>query len=313
MVKRQAPSPADRALVEEFIEELVAGRGLSLNTAAAYRRDLVAFASHLTASGLSLLKARPVHVVDFLRTLASQGIKPRSYARTLSALRGFYRRLVTEGRLDSSPCELVDMPRIRPGLPAVLTLAETERLIEAEGTGALDRRDRAMVELLYATGLRVSELVSLRLNDLDLQNGLVRTIGKGGRERLVPIGQQAMAAVTTYIKGPRRELLRGGESPYLFVTGRAAPMTRQNFWQRLKRRALHCGIDVAKVKPHALRHSIATHMLSRGADLRMVQTLLGHSDISTTQIYTHVETSRLKSIHGRHHPRSYFLFLKKRR
>ncbi|MEE8574685.1 MAG: tyrosine recombinase, partial [Thermodesulfobacteriota bacterium] len=215
-----------------------------------------------------------------------------------------YKFLLRKGALEASPCELIDMPRLDRKLPGFLTLEEVDLLLDAP---ALNHpkgvRDKTMLEVLYATGLRVTELTGLRLNDINLQLGTITTIGKGSKERIVPIGSEAMRWIMRYVKESRPQILKGQESQYLFITARGTKMTRQNFWVIIKKYAVICGIETDRIKPHALRHSFATHLLERGVDLRHVQVMLGHSDISTTQIYTHVTNERLKKLHLAHHPR----------
>ena len=292
------------ALVDAFCDALWLESGLSGRTLAAYRRDVLAFAAWLARRrGRGLLEARPDDVSDYMRHLSRLGRKPRSQARAASALRRLYRLLVRDGRLETDPTARLRSPRPGRPLPGALTEDEVERLLAAPQTATPEGvRDRAMLELLYATGLRVSELVGLRRDELDLRRGVVRVVGKGGRERLVPVGEEALRWLERYLREGRPALLQGRPSERLFPTRRSEAMTRQAFWQRIRAYARRAGIE-RKVSPHTLRHAFATHLLDHGADLRAVQLLLGHRDLSTTQIYTHVARARLAELHRRHHPR----------
>ena len=298
------PEPSD-GLIEGFADALWMERGLSANTLAAYQADLRAFAAWLRRerAGLGLDQASRLEVLDYLALLSQQGLKPRSAARRLSSLRQFYQYLIRIGTLREDPSARVDAPRLGRPLPRILTEAEVERLLAAPDTeDPRGHRDRTMLEVLYATGLRVSELVELKPGEVSLTQGLVRVLGKGGKERLVPLGEEALAWLGGFIRGPRLDLLGGRLSDFLFPTSRSDHLTRQAFWQLIKRYALEAGIH-KELSPHTLRHAFATHLLNHGADLRVVQMLLGHSDLSTTQIYTHVARERLKQLHARHHPR----------
>lgn len=291
-------------LLDNFLNYITVEKGLSRNTLEAYNRDLIRYIDFLEGKGLSTIKATPSQIVSFLSLLKERGLSVRSYTRCLVAIRGFYRFLMKERYISSNPTSYIDLPRFLRRLPQVLSLEDVERLLDAPDTQRpLGLRDRAMLEVLYATGLRVSELVSLRLRDLNLQVGYITAFGKGSRERLIPIGDSAIHWVKRYLEASRGRLLKGSHSVYIFVTARGDRMTRQGFWEVIKRYAIRAGIDKGKVKPHILRHSFATHLLERGADLRSVQTMLGHADISTTQIYTHIRREWLKAIHERHHPR----------
>ncbi len=292
------------SLIEGFADALWMERGLSANTLAAYQSDLRAFGTWLAQErGLGLAQARRLDVLDYLALLSQQGLKPRSAARRLSCLRQFYQYLLRIGTLREDPSARVDAPRLGRPLPRILTEGEVERLLAAPDTeDPRGHRDRTMLEVLYATGLRVSELVELKPGEVSLNQGLARVLGKGGKERLVPLGEEAIAWLADYARGPRQDLLGGSVSDYLFPTRRSDRMTRQAFWQLIKRHALTAGIH-KELSPHTLRHAFATHLLNHGADLRVVQMLLGHSDLSTTQIYTHVARERLKQLHAKHHPR----------
>ncbi|AOU97588.1 site-specific tyrosine recombinase XerD [Acidihalobacter yilgarnensis] len=293
-----------RQQIEGFLDTLWAERGLSTHTLTAYRHDLEGLARALDPQGLGLLQAQREHLLDYLSARLAAGGSPRSSARLLSALRRFYRQMLRDGHITTDPTTEIAPPRLGRPLPDALSESDVESLLAAPVISTLEGlRDRAMLELLYATGLRVSELVGLGETRLNLKHGVVRVIGKGARERLVPVGEEATAWVERYLAEARSELLRGhGPSPAIFVTRRGGPMTRQAFWHLIRRHARQAGID-KHLSPHTLRHAFATHLLNHGADLRVVQMLLGHSDLSTTQIYTHVAKARLQALHAAHHPR----------
>ncbi|MCC6203024.1 MAG: site-specific tyrosine recombinase XerD [Gammaproteobacteria bacterium] len=292
------PTPTD-AVIDAFLDSLWLEHGLSVNTLAAYRTDLRLFAASLARRERTLLDAGTDDVCGFLGDTHNA----RTSARRLSTLRRFYQYLLRERRIGGDPVALVRSPRLGRKLPAALTETEVEALLHAaDATTTIGLRDRAMIEVLYATGLRVSELVTLALAQTNLQQGVVRIFGKGGKERLVPLGEEAMAWLARYLREARPQLARGSGSAAVFLTNRGEAMTRQMFWYRLRQYARVVGLS-KPVSPHVLRHAFATHMLNHGADLRVVQLLLGHSDISTTQIYTHVAKARLQELHRRHHPR----------
>jgi integrase/recombinase XerD len=296
------PAAAD-PLIEQFLDSLWLERGASRLTLAAYRTDLVGFAAHLATRGVALAAAGRADLLAYLAAPQQAGLAPRSLARRLSAVRGFYRYLVREGLTQADPTARIDSPRLGRPLPKTLSEADVERLLAAPAGDAPEAlRDAAMLELLYASGLRVSELVGLRLAQLDLNRGVLVVLGKGSRERLVPVGEAALARIESYLSGARGALLAGQVSDALFVTRRGGGMTRQAFWHRLRAHARTAGFERLP-SPHTLRHAFATHLLNHGADLRAVQMLLGHADLSTTQIYTHVARERLKALHARHHPR----------
>jgi integrase/recombinase XerD len=290
--------------IKGFIDGLWLERGASANTQAAYASDLRLFARWLLeARGRGLPEAEREDLLDYLALQHRQGRKPRSAARLLSALRQFYRHALREGWVSRDPSALVEAPKLGRPLPKSLTEAEVEALLNAPDLRDTEGlRDRAMLELLYATGLRVSELVGLQLPQLSLNQGVVRILGKGDKERLVPLGEEARHWLQRYLAEARPELLRGAQGEAVFATRRGEGMTRQAFWYRIKHHAFNAGIH-HPVSPHTLRHAFATHLLNHGADLRVVQMLLGHSDLSTTQIYTHVARERLKALHEKHHPR----------
>ncbi|MCB1758639.1 MAG: site-specific tyrosine recombinase XerD [Gammaproteobacteria bacterium] len=294
----------DQRVIERFADALWMERGLSENTLAAYRSDLGILATWLRRTrATGLLQVERADLLAFLATQSQQGRKARSSARLLSALRQFYRHAVREGWLRQDPSARVEAPKLGRPLPKSLTEAEVEALLEAPRIEDPEgERDRVMLEVLYATGLRVSELVGLTLDQVELRRGLVRVTGKGGKERLVPLGEEALDWLRRFLLSGRSALLGGQLCDALFPTRRGAGMTRQAFWYRIKKHALGAGIRKS-ISPHTLRHAFATHLLDHGADLRVVQMLLGHSDLSTTQIYTHVAQERLRNLHRKHHPR----------
>ena len=298
------PVAADLAEIDTFCDTLWLEDGLAKASLASYRSDLLRFAGWLAEHRLgTLCNADDVALTRFVATL-SQTLRASSQARYISTLRRFYRHLLARGRSTTDPTLKIAMPAKPSRLPKVLSEAQVDALLAApKNETALGLRDRAMLETLYATGLRVSELVSLKLHEVNFDMGVVRVFGKGNKERLVPLGEEAIDWLRRYLAEGRPALLDKRQSDDLFVTARGAAMSRQAFWQLIKRYALHAGIDPARLSPHVLRHAFATHLLNHGADLRVVQLLLGHSDISTTQIYTHVARERLKSLHATHHPR----------
>ncbi|MET0342440.1 MAG: site-specific tyrosine recombinase XerD [Polyangiales bacterium] len=288
--------------LDEYLEHLRVERGLAHNTIEAYARELRDFTAHLARCGDALADLGPDQVAAYLATLAARGLVGRSQARALSALRGWFRFLRAQRYITRDPSELVDAPRKQVPLPTVLTRAEVERLLCAPDLAdPAGLRDAAMLYVMYASGLRVSELVTLPMGALSRQQGLVHVEGKGGKQRLVPIGDVACALVERYLVGVRPSWAHPSEDA-LFVTLRGLRMTRQGFWKIVRRHARTAGID-KPISPHKLRHSFATHLLEGGADLRAVQTMLGHADIATTQVYTHVMIDQLKQVHARYHPR----------
>jgi integrase/recombinase XerD len=290
-------------LIESFLDSAWAERGLSQNTLQGYRYDLLKLARQQREQGGDLLSASREDVLRFLAQLVQQGASPRSLSRYLSGFRQFYRWLLREALIAADPCALIESPRLGRGLPKVLSEEQVERLLEAPDTRtALGLRDRTMLELMYATGLRVSELVLLDMTSLSVSQGVVRIMGKGSKERLVPLGEEAISWMQLYLSDARPALLKGATCAQVFVTSRKAGMTRQAFWHVIRRYAASANIGTG-VSPHVLRHSFATHLLNHGADLRVVQLLLGHSDLSTTQIYTHIAREGLKQLHQKHHPR----------
>jgi integrase/recombinase XerD len=294
----------DHAALDSFLEHLVVERGLAQNSLEAYRRDLSRYLGHLTARGQAVTALDRTEVPRYLLALREAGLSPRSVARHLSAIRQFHRFLIRDGRAAEDPTAHVDSPRPWHRLPTVLSIQEVDRLLAAEVPATPQGlRDQAMLELMYASGLRVSELVGLKLGDVDLGVGVVRALGKGNKERLVPFGDTAAMRLRAYQADGRPRLEKARPSPFLFLGRHGGGLTRQAFWQLIKRQAAAAGIR-KPVTPHTLRHSFATHLLERGADLRAVQLMLGHADIGTTQIYTHVSRARLKAIYDKHHPRA---------
>jgi integrase/recombinase XerD len=294
----------DAALLDEFCDTVWLEDGLSRNTLAAYRRDLQLFADWLEVEARPVLAlAYEADISAYLAHRFAQSVRPSTQARLLSSLKRFYRHALNRGRRTDDPTVRLEPPKRVPRFPRTLSEPDVEALLKAPDTATpLGLRDRAMLEVLYASGLRVSELVGLTVNGLDLSSGLVRVIGKGSKERLVPLGEEAVAWVRRYMRESRPVLLNSRISMHVFVTGRGEAMTRQAFWHLIKKHAA-AAIPGKSLSPHTLRHAFATHLLNHGADLRVVQLLLGHADISTTQIYTHVARERLKSLHARHHPR----------
>jgi integrase/recombinase XerD len=301
----KAPCAADAALIERFCDGLWLADGLARNTLESYRRDVTQFAAWLAEGGVpGLLDVSPAHLHRHLAWQVTQKkAGARSTARLVSALRRFYRFAVAEGLRHDDPTVDVDSPKLPRSLPKSLTEAEVESLLGVPDTntdGGL--RDKAMLETLYASGLRVSELVGLKVQQVSLDMGVVRVLGKGAKERLTPLGEEAVDWIARYQREARPSILGARKSDALFVTSRGGPMTRQAFWGLVKRHAARADIRSA-ISPHTLRHAFATHLINHGADLRVVQMLLGHADISTTQIYTHVARERLKKLHAKHHPR----------
>lgn len=289
--------------VDAFLQHIAAERGLSPRTLEAYGSDLAAFRGYLETVGVHEAGAvTPDHVRGFLQSLERRKLSPRSRARTLSAVRGLFKYLVRERVLALSPAADVASPRLGQRLPRSLGADETAELLAAPEDGVLARRDAAMLELVYAAGLRVSEVIGLRTEQVNLEAGFLRVIGKGSKERVVPVGQRARDALLTYLREARPVLLRGRASPSLFVTVQGRAMTRRWFWSLVRKYAVAAGVP-GKVSPHTLRHAFATHLVDGGADLRAVQMMLGHADISTTQVYTHVARDRLREVHRKFHPR----------
>ncbi|EKY3119109.1 site-specific tyrosine recombinase XerD [Cronobacter turicensis] len=295
----------DLARIEQFLDALWLERNLAENSLSAYRRDLSMVVEWLHNRGLSLATAQSSDLQTLLAERVEGGYKATSTARMLSAVRRLFQHLYREKIRDDDPSALLASPKLPQRLPKDLSEAQVDRLLQAPTVEEpIELRDKAMLEVLYATGLRVSELVGLTMSDVSLRQGVVRVIGKGNKERLVPLGEEAVYWVEQYLTHGRPWLLNGQSLDILFPSNRARQMTRQTFWHRIKHYAQLAGIDSEKLSPHVLRHAFATHLLNHGADLRVVQMLLGHSDLSTTQIYTHVATERLRQLHQQHHPRA---------
>lgn len=306
MAKVDQLAQSEQSIIEQFLDALWMEHGLSQNTLSAYRNDLASLAEWLQPRKLVLLQVEQYQLQAFLAYRFEQGGKKRSAARLLSSLRRFYAWCHREGRIANDPVDLIEAPKPEHPLPKTLTEDQVNGLLETPDLNdALGIRDKAMLETIYATGLRVSELVGLEFSQVSLDPGVVRIIGKGGKERLVPLGEEAIDWIQSYLQRARPELmLKHPSCNALFVTRRGKGMTRQAFWYLLKRYAVQVGIAPELLSPHTLRHAFATHLLNHGADLRVVQMLLGHSDISTTQIYTHVANQRLQSLYQQHHPRA---------
>ena len=293
--------------INEYIAWLQIERGSSPLTCSAYRHDIEAYASYLekTYCIIDPDEITQEEVLAYLSSLLEQGKSPATRERAISVLKGFHRFCIQEHFCKQDPTGALAYPKKPLKLPDVLSIDQVDALMDTiPDDSALHIRDRAMLEVLYATGLRVSELVGLTMSDISLRQGVVRVIGKGNKERLVPLGEEAVYWLETYLEHGRPWLLNGVSIDVLFPSQRAQQMTRQTFWHRIKHYAVLAGIDSEKLSPHVLRHAFATHLLNHGADLRVVQMLLGHSDLSTTQIYTHVATERLRQLHQQHHPRA---------
>jgi integrase/recombinase XerD len=301
----EAPVEQDLARIEQFLDALWLEKNLAENTLTSYRRDLKTVVEWLHRKDLTLLDAQPSDLQSLFAERLEGGYKATSSARMLSAIRRLFQYLYREKARDDDPSALLSSPKLPQRLPKDLSEAQVERLLQAPSLDQpIELRDKAMLELLYATGLRVSELVGLVMSDISLRQGVVRVIGKGNKERLVPLGEEAVYWLENYLEHGRPWLLNGQSLDVVFPSQRAQQMTRQTFWHRIKHYAVIAGIDSEKLSPHVLRHAFATHLLNHGADLRVVQMLLGHSDLSTTQIYTHVATERLRQLHQQHHPRA---------
>ena len=299
----RAPPPDGDPVIARFLDAVWMERGLSPNTLAAYRADLTALARWLEERRVPVTRTTRTELLAFIASRVAGGARPRSTARQLSSFRRFFRFMVREGEVSEDPTAQIAMPKIGRSLPKSLTEHEVEALLAAPAVAdPLGHRDRTMLEVLYATGLRVSELVNLKHSQVNANQGVIRIVGKGNRERLIPLGEESVSWLGEFVQGPRTEILLERQTDYLFPTRRGDRMTRQAFWHIIKRYAKKAGIE-KELSPHTLRHAFATHLLNRGADLRVVQMLLGHSDISTTQIYTHVARERLKALHAKHHPR----------
>lgn len=287
--------------LSDFLVYLAAEKGLSKNTVDSYGRDLGRFIGFLEERGEGPLAFKKEQIIGFLDDMRGEGASTATMARRVSAVRGFARYLLADGRRSDDPTENLESPRLWQRVPKALALDEVKAVLEGGEGARLRERDRAMFELMYSSGLRATELIGLRMEDMNLEAGFLRVVGKGSKERVVPIGARAVRVLKEYISGQRMKFLKGKRSDYLFLTARGRPMTRQRLWQALTA----CGLDAGiKLSPHVLRHSFATHLLEGGADLRSLQKMLGHSDISTTQVYTKVSQGRARKVHREHHPRA---------
>ncbi|MCL5255911.1 MAG: site-specific tyrosine recombinase XerD [Gammaproteobacteria bacterium] len=288
--------------IDQFLDKLWLQQGVSQHTIAAYRSDLTHFQTWLQQSGIALEQASRDDIVTYLGVRREQGIQSRSQARLLSSLRKYFGYLLRQQQRDDDPTAHLQSPKLPASLPKSISEQDVTALLQAPVTNtALGLRDKAMLELLYATGLRVSELVALKMNEVSLRQGVVRVVGKGNKERLVPMGEEALHALEQYLRYGRPELMQHA-TDVVFLSQRSQQMTRQTFWHRIRIYALQAGLPET-ISPHRLRHAFATHLLNHGADLRALQMLLGHADIATTQIYTQVAKARLKQLHEQHHPR----------
>ena len=297
-------SDSDRQILDAFIDNIWIEKGLSQNTLDSYRSDLEQFSSWLEKNNLSYIKTSKKEILSYLSFLFQKGLGSKTVARKLSSLKSFFRYLVFKSIIPNDPSSEVETPKLLKSIPKSISEKEVEALLAAPDEKTdIGLRDKTMIETLYSCGLRISELTNLELLNLNLRQGVIRVIGKGQKERLVPMGDQLIGLLELYISSSRKNLLNKRHSDYLFLSTRGQRMTRQSFWHRIKHYCLASGFEPDKISPHVLRHAFATHLLNNGADLRVVQLLLGHSDLNTTQIYTEVARQRLKRLHTEHHPR----------
>jgi len=297
-------SDSDRQILDAFIDNIWIEKGLSQNTLDSYRSDLEQFSSWLEKNNLSYLKTSKKEILSYLSFLFQKGLGSKTVARKLSSLKSFFRYLVFKSIISNDPSSEVETPKLLKSIPKSISEKEVEALLAAPDEKTdIGLRDKTMIETLYSCGLRISELTNLELLNLNLRQGVIRVIGKGQKERLVPMGDQLIGLLELYISSSRKNLLNKRHSDFLFLSTRGQRMTRQSFWHRIKHYCLDSGFEPDKISPHVLRHAFATHLLNNGADLRVVQLLLGHSDLNTTQIYTEVARQRLKRLHTEHHPR----------
>ncbi|HKN19676.1 MAG TPA: site-specific tyrosine recombinase XerD [Dissulfurispiraceae bacterium] len=301
VVEEKRMVSARRPLLEQFVAYLSTEKGLSANTVASYSLDLQSFGNFLSEIELDFTSFTRDDIVNYIGRLKDSGHSSASICRFISSIKGLCKYMVIEKIIDDNPSETLRTPRQWERLPKALSVEDTKRLLDAEVKSSMFVRDAAILELLYASGLRISEVLVIKINDINFEGGFLRVMGKGSKERVVPMNHRASERIKKYMKELRPGLLNGRQSPYLFLTGRGKPMTRQRFWQALKSFA---GSADLKLSPHMLRHSFATHLLDGGADLRSVQKMLGHSDIATTQIYTKVSSDRIKKVYQEHHPRA---------
>ena len=297
-------SDSDRQILDAFIDNIWIEKGLSQNTLDSYRSDLEQFSSWLEKNNLSYIKTSKKEILSYLSFLFQKGLGSKTVARKLSSLKSFFRYLVFKSIIPNDPSSEVETPKLLKSIPKSISEKEVEALLAAPDEKTdIGLRDKTMIETLYSCGLRISELTNLELLNLNLRQGVIRVIGKGQKERLVPMGDQLIGLLKLYISSSRKNLLDKRHSDFLFLSTRGQRMTRQSFWRRIKHYCLASGFEPDKISPHVLRHAFATHLLNNGADLRVVQLLLGHSDLNTTQIYTEVARQRLKRLHTEHHPR----------
>lgn len=289
------------AFPESFLTYLAVEKGLSKNTLSSYETDLRKFALFLEDTGRDLSSASANDIVDFIDLLRGKGYALSSICRYISSIKAFYKYLMIEKLMDSDPAETIQIPKKWERVPKALGLDDIRAVLDAKHAGRTVRRDSSMIELLYASGLRVSELIAIKLGDINFEAGFIRVLGKGDKERVVPVNTRALARIKGYVQEERPSIIKKKQSSYLFVTASGRPMTRQRFWQTIKAVGRQIGIELS---PHTVRHCFATHLLEGGADLRSVQKMLGHSDISTTQIYTKVTTDRIKKVFNKYHPRA---------
>ena len=297
-------SDSDRLVLDAFIDNIWIEKGLSKNTLESYRSDLEQFSNWLKTKDLSFSKTAKKDILSYLSFLFKSGLGSKTVARKLSSLKSFFRYLVFKSIIQIDPSNDIETPKLLKSIPKSISEKEIEKLLDAPDEKTdIGLRDKTMIETLYSCGLRISELTNLELLNLNLRQGVIRVIGKGQKERLVPMGDQLISLLENYLVSSRKNFLKKKNSDFLFLSSRGQKMTRQSFWHRIKYYCINCGFEPEKISPHVLRHAFATHLLNNGADLRVVQLLLGHSDLNTTQIYTEVARQRLKRLHTEHHPR----------
>lgn len=297
-------SDSDRLVLDAFIDNIWIEKGLSKNTLESYRSDLEQFSNWLKTKDLSFSKTAKKDILSYLSFLFKSGLGSKTVARKLSSLKSFFRYLVFKSLIQIDPSNDIESPKLLKSIPKSISEKEIEKLLDAPDEKTdIGLRDKTMIETLYSCGLRISELTNLELLNLNLRQGVIRVIGKGQKERLVPMGDQLLSLLENYLVSTRKNFLKKKNSDFLFLSSRGQKMTRQSFWHRIKYYCINCGFEPEKISPHVLRHAFATHLLNNGADLRVVQLLLGHSDLNTTQIYTEVARQRLKRLHTEHHPR----------
>ncbi len=297
-------SDSDRLVLDSFIDNIWIEKGLSKNTLESYRSDLEQFSNWLKTKDLSFSKTAKKDILSYLSFLFKSGLGSKTVARKLSSLKSFFRYLVFKSIIQIDPSNDIETPKLLKSIPKSISEKEIEKLLDAPDEKTdIGLRDKTMIETLYSCGLRISELTNLELLNLNLRQGVIRVIGKGQKERLVPMGDQLLSLLENYLVSTRKNFLKKKNSDFLFLSSRGQKMTRQSFWHRIKYYCINCGFEPEKISPHVLRHAFATHLLNNGADLRVVQLLLGHSDLNTTQIYTEVARQRLKRLHTEHHPR----------